>query len=135
MPQIDDLIRQHIDAFNSRDEAAEPWSADAEMTAPGASVQGREAVLGFLGVFHEAFPDGRLQVATLLADGDSAAVEGTFAGTHTGVLRSPAGDVDPTGRPVSFRWAAVYRADESELRSEHLYFDQMDFLGQLGLLP
>jgi hypothetical protein len=31
--------------------------------------------------------------------------------------------------------AAVYVTDAQTLKSEHLFFDQMDFLGQLGLLP
>ncbi|MBA2295125.1 MAG: nuclear transport factor 2 family protein, partial [Actinobacteria bacterium] len=31
--------------------------------------------------------------------------------------------------------AAVYVTDGGTLKSEHLFFDQMDFLGQLGLLP
>jgi hypothetical protein len=37
--------------------------------------------------------------------------------------------------PVELRWAAVYVTHGDTLKSEHLFFDQMDFLGQLGLLP
>jgi hypothetical protein len=51
------------------------------------------------------------------------------------VLPSPNGDVAPTGRAVVLPWAAVYVTDGEALKSEHLFFDQMDFLGQLGLLP
>jgi predicted ester cyclase len=51
------------------------------------------------------------------------------------VLHTPNGDVAPTGKPVEFRWAAVYEVEGEELISEHLFFDQMDLLGQLGLLP
>ncbi|MDO8210128.1 ester cyclase [Conexibacter sp. CPCC 206217] len=135
MAAAGDVVQRHIEAFNSRDVDGEPWAADAEMTAPGASVSGREAVLGFLGVFHEAFSDGRLVVEKLIADGSSAAVEGRFVGTHDGVLHTPNGDVPATSRPVDFRWAAAYEVRDSELLSEHLYFDQQDFLAQLGLLP
>jgi predicted ester cyclase len=70
-----------------------------------------------------------------LTDGPAAAAEGTLAGTHDGVLHTPDGDVAPTGRAVELRWAAVYLTDGDTLKSEHLFFDQMDFLGQLGLLP
>ena len=31
--------------------------------------------------------------------------------------------------------AGGYVTDGDTLKSEHLFFDQMDFLGQLGLLP
>ena len=135
MPGSRDVITRHIEAFNAHDQDAEPWAADAQMVAPGASVSGRDEVLGFLGVFWEAFPSGRLEVKQLVAEGPAAAAEGRFVGTHDGVLHTPNGDVAPTGKPVEFRWAAVYEIDGEELKSEHLFFDQMDFLGQLGLLP
>lgn len=96
-------------------------------------MNGREDVLAFLRVFHNAFSDGRLSVTTLIEDGLQAAVEGVFTGTHDGPLASPAGEVPPTGRAISFRWAALYQVDGSSLRSEHLFFDQADFLAQLGL--
>ena len=130
-----DVVRRHIEAFNARDAESSPWAEDAEIQAPGATVSGREAVLGFLGVFQAAFPDGRLEVRNLLSDGSSAAAEGAFVGTHDGVLHSPQGDVPPTGKSVELRWASAYEVRGEELLSEHLYFDQMDFLGQLGLLP
>jgi predicted ester cyclase len=59
------------------------------MTAPGAQVSGRDNVIGFIGVFQEAFPDLRLEMEQLLTDGPAAAAEGTITGTHDGVLTSP----------------------------------------------
>ncbi|MGZ8177922.1 hypothetical protein ACXVUM_08305 [Williamsia sp. SKLECPSW1] len=53
---------------------------------------------------------------------------------HDGVLQTPAGPVAATGRPVEFRWSATYLVDGLALRSEHLYFDQLDLLTQLGLM-
>jgi predicted ester cyclase len=130
-----DVILKHIDAFNDRDSGADPWALDAEMAAPGAHVSGRDNVIGFIAVFQEAFPDLRLEISQLLTDGPAAAAEGIMTGTHDGVLHTPDGDVAPTGRPLALRWAAVYVTDGGTLKSEHLFFDQMDFLGQLGLLP
>ena len=135
MPDAKDVILKHIAAVNDRDSDADPWAADAELVAPGGQASGRDDVIGFLGVFHEAFPDPRLELKQLLTDGPAAAAEGTITGTHDGVLHSPNGDVAPTGRAVELRWAAVYVTDGDMLKSEHLFSDQMDFLGQLGLLP
>lgn len=135
MAEVRQLLEQHIQAFNTREPASEPFSADAEMVAPGATVSGREGILAFLAVFQEAFPDGQLAVGQLLVDGAAAAIEGSFTGTHGGVLHTPDGDVPPTGRTVTFRWSAVYQVAGDEIMSEHLYFDQLDFLGQLGMLP
>jgi len=136
MPSARDVILQHIDAVNGHDSDADPWAADAEMRAPGgAQVSGRDNVIGFIAVFQEAFPDLRLEIEQLLTDGPAAAAEGRMTGTHDGVLHAPNGDVAPTGRAFELPWAAVYVTDGDTLKSEHLFFDQMDFLGQLGLLP
>jgi predicted ester cyclase len=135
MSKAKDVILNHVDAFNSRDWDADPWAADAEFTAPVAQVSGRGDIIGFFGVFQNAFPDVRLELHQLLGDGSAAAAEGTLTGTHNGVLPTPNGDVAPTGRAVQLRWAAIYATDGDTIKSEHLFFDQMDFLGQLGLLP
>ena len=54
-------------------------------------------------------------------------------GTHTGVLKTPNGDVPATGRGVKIRWASIYQVRGEELLAEHLYFDQNEFMTQLGL--
>ena len=135
MPDARAVILKHIAAINDRESDADPWAADAELVAPGGQATGRDDVIDFLGVFQEALPNLRLELTQLLTDGPAAAAEGTIAGTHDGVLHTPNGDVAPTGRAVELRWAAVYVTDADTLKSEHLFFDQMDFLGQLGLLP
>ncbi len=89
MPSARDVILKHVDAVNARDSDSDPWAADAEMTAPGAQVSGRDNVIGFLAVFQQAFPDLRLEIKQLLTDGPAAAAEGTLTGTHDGVLPSP----------------------------------------------
>ena len=129
------VVERHVETFNARDTDAAPWADDAEVVAPNATVHGREEVLGFLGVFWAAFPDGRLELSSLLAEGSVVAAEGRFIGTHTGVMRTPAGDVAATGRQVDLRWMSAYQVRGDELASEHLYFDQAEMLGQLGLMP
>src|SRR4029079_2861156 len=103
-----DVIVKHIDAFNGRDSDADPWAADAEFAAPGAQVSGSDNVIGFIAVFHEAFPDLRLELDQLLTEGPAAAAEGIMTGTHDGVFPPPSGDGAPTGRAIALRWAAVY---------------------------
>lgn len=129
------VINQHIDAFNNRTPDNEPWSADAELVSPGGTFAGRDSVLAFLSVFQNAFSDGTLSIRSIIVDGENASVEGVFDGRHDGVLQSPSGPVDATDNTVSFRWSATYLVNGPDLVSEHLYFDQLDFLGQLGLLP
>jgi predicted ester cyclase len=129
------VVEHHVETFNARDVDANPWSNDADFVAPNGAMHGRDAVMGFFGVFWNAFPDGRLELSNLLAEGSVVAAEGRFIGTHTGVLATPAGDVAATGRPVDLRWMSSYQVRGDELASEHLYFDQAELLGQLGLMP
>src|ERR1051325_2882010 len=126
MPNARDVIVKHIDAFNARDSDADPWAADAEFTAPGAQVSGRENVIGFIGVFQEAFPDLRLEIEQLLTDEPAAAAAGSMTGHHDVRFHPPNGDAAPTGGAIALRWAAVYVAEGDTLKSEHLFFDQMD---------
>ncbi|OZE92420.1 hypothetical protein CH298_02460 [Rhodococcoides fascians] len=129
------VIDHHIEAFNAHTPDREPWSSSAELVSPGGTFTGHDAVLGFLSVFQTAFSEGRLRADSAVIERNKASVEGRFDGTHDGILHSPSGPVEATGKTVSFRWSATYLTDGDELVSEHLYFDQLDFLGQLGLLP
>ena len=76
------VVERHVETFNARDADASPWSEDADFVAPNASMHGREEVLGFLGVFWDAFPDGRLETSGVLAEGSVVAAEGRFIGSH-----------------------------------------------------
>ena len=66
---------------------------------------------------------------------DVAVEEGTFSGTHKGVLRTPTGDVPPTGRPVSIPYVHVLRYRGGKHVSFNLTFDRLLMLEQLGLVP
>jgi predicted ester cyclase len=129
------VYERHLAAFNAQDAEAEPWSADAEFVAPGARLRGRTDVLNFLRVYWDAFPDAHNEVTRLIAEGPVVSAEGTFTGTHTGTMRTPQGELPPTQRRVEFRWSVVCDVRGEELVSEHLYFDQLDLLTQLGLGP
>jgi predicted ester cyclase len=134
MAEAKQVVERHVDAFNARQADAEPWTEDAEFVAPGASMSGRKEVLAFLGAFWEAFPDGRLELSRVFGEGSLAAAEGRFIGTHSGLFRTPTGEVPATGRLVEFRWMSAYEARGDELASEHLFFDQIELLSQLGLM-
>lgn len=129
------VYERHVAAFNAKDADADPWSQDAEFDGPGMQARGRGEVLGIARVFWDAFPDARNEVGRLISDGPIVSAEGTFSGTHTGSLMTPQGEVPPTGRHVEFRWSATCETRDGELVSEHLYFDQLELLTQLGLAP
>ncbi len=109
---------------------------DVVFTAPGGlRGEGRAACADFYAGWFGAFSDAHVDVHALHLAGDVAAEEGTFTGTHDGVLHTPAGDVPPTGRSVSVDYVQVLRFRDGRHACFHLMFDRLQMLEQLGLVP
>jgi ketosteroid isomerase-like protein len=133
-----ELIQGTHDTWNRRDLQGyrDLASADMEMTVPGGSPgTGSDGLEQLYRVWNEAFPDNVAEILGILTDGDTAALEGVITGTHTGIMRSPTGDLPPTGRRVRLGYSLVIRAGGGRMTSYHLYFDRLDFLTQLGVMP
>jgi ketosteroid isomerase-like protein len=120
----------YIDGF------AEVLTEDVVFEAPGGMRgEGKEACVEFYGGWMAAFPDAHVEVSGLHLIDDVAVEEGTFTGTHDGVLRSPMGDVPPTGRSVEVDYIQVLRFRDGKHCSFNLMFDRLLMLEQLGLIP
>jgi steroid delta-isomerase-like uncharacterized protein len=132
-----ELARRHDDAFNSQDAdgRAAIEAPDIEVVMPGGmTLRGQEQVMQVVRAFWEALPDGKVTSDEQFAAGNVVVAEGTLAGTHSGTFRTPQGEIPRTGNPVTLRYAAVKRFKDDRLVSEHLYFDQLEFLQQLGAM-
>jgi predicted ester cyclase len=81
------------------------------------------------------FPDARVRSDRLHVTDDAFIEEGTFAGTHNGVLSTPMGDIPPTGEHVEARYNSVFACTGDRITSEHLVFDRMQLMEQLGMVP
>jgi predicted ester cyclase len=88
----------------------------------------------YLESFKQAIPDGRAIVERMYEAENAVIVEGRFVGTHTGPLRGPGGDIQPTGANVNVRFANVWRIEHGTIIYHHTYYDQLDLLTQLGLM-
>ena len=101
----------------------------------GCAATERQSCVAFFGSWFGAFPDAHVDVHGLHVVDDVAVEEGTFTGTHDGVLHSPTGDVPPTGRPVRIGYIQVLRFRDGKHVSFKLMFDRLSMLEQLGLVP
>jgi ketosteroid isomerase-like protein len=105
-------------------------------TAPGGlRGEGKTACVAFFGSWLGAFSDAHVDVHALHIVNDVAVEEGTFTGTHDGVLVSPSGGIDPTGRPVRVDYLQVLRFRDGKHVSFNLMFDRLSMLEQLGVVP
>ena len=135
---VTDLARRHDEAFNSHDADGRMAieAREVEVLYPGGlTLRGREQVLGMVQAFWEALPDGKISVDAHASAGDAVFVEGTLTGTHTGAFITPQGVIPASGNAINVRYTAVKRFRDGQLVSEHLYFDQLEFLQQLGAMP
>ena len=81
-----ELVRRLVDeVVNGRDEAVLDEVADGEVAA---------AARGWIGPFRRAFPDFRMEIVELIAEGDKVAAHFKCSGTHEGEWRG----TPPTGR-------------------------------------
>jgi predicted ester cyclase len=125
------------DAFNAHDvEARLAANADdSELVMPGGmQLRGQEQA-DVLRAFWQALPDATISWKTHVESGSVIAGEGVLSGTHTGPFRTPQGEIPPSGREVALPYAFIRRVEGGKLASEHLYFDQLEFLQQLGATP
>jgi uncharacterized protein (TIGR02246 family) len=109
---------------------------EALFVAPDAELKGREQVAEYFRAFLEAFPDGYAEVVSRHDAGATTIDEWVFHGTHTGPLPTPTGEtIPPTGARVSVRGVDIQTHRNGGVARHHTYFDQVQFLTQLGLMP
>jgi steroid delta-isomerase-like uncharacterized protein len=125
-------------AFNAHDEAAirETWAPGVVYEAPGGvrSV-GADAATEYAMAWLRAFPDAKVTVTNQVASGDWVAEEFTFQGTHKETLSGPGGDIPATGRQITGRGTQLLRVEDDKVAEFRIYFDQVELLTQLGLMP
>lgn len=112
-------------------------SADDQVTtAPGGMrLEGRSGAEQFYDAWQGAFPDTNITLDSVICDESSACVEARFAGTHSGTLVSPQGEIPPTGRRVTIPFVHLFTLRDGKIANGRLYFDTAELMVQLGLVP
>ena len=127
-----------VDAFNAHDEDTirQLNAENVVFEAPGdIHIEGRDGATEYAMTWLRAFPDARLTVKNELSDGNWVAQEFTFEGTHEGTLSSPAGDIPATHKRLDGRGVQLFKVDGDVVTDTRLYFDQVQVMTQLGLMP
>lgn len=133
-----EAFERGTDTFNAHDldGFAGVLHDEVVFVAPGGMRgEGKAACAEFFGSWFTAFPNAHVEVHAIHILGDVAVEEGTFTGSHDGVLHTPTGEVPPTGRAVSVDYVQVLRFCDGKHISFKLMFDRLLMLQQLGLAP
>ena len=126
------LVRESVEAFNAGDMAkllavAAPDIVMhyAEMPEP---LRGRETWQQGYELVKRAFPDLRIRIDDLVADGDKVALRLTLSGTHQGEFQG----IPATGRTVSYVSHEFYRVADGFIAEEWICSDMASLFRQLS---
>jgi predicted ester cyclase len=132
------LAARYNQAFNSHNEAAlrSLIAPNARFSAPGdIRLEGKDAVIGYSNSWMKALPDAKITVTNEIVSGPWIVQEFTFTGTHTGPLTGPMGTIQATNRKVSGQSVSITRYENDLQVETRLYFDVVQLLTQLGVMP
>jgi steroid delta-isomerase-like uncharacterized protein len=133
------IARRLYDGWNERafDEVVEYVADDGELTTvgPGDVFRGKDGARKYNENWANGFPDGRVTIDRVHADGDTVVVEFTGRGTHTGTLATSMGDIPATGRSMTLKLCDVIEFRDGLIVRQRSYFDTGSMMAQLGLLP
>jgi uncharacterized protein (TIGR02246 family) len=133
-----EVMDQMTAASNNKDFDAlgKLYAEDAVVTTPdGGEIHGRERIVEYFKGYGDAFSESKFEPAAAHEAGNVAIDEGYFVGTNTGPLTTPAGEQPATGKQIRLRECDIAVVEGGVITQHRFYYDQMEFLSQLGLLP
>ncbi len=129
------VVRRFIEEVqNKKDFAVFDELNDPEfvnLSAPPGVPADREGGKMFLGAFVNAFPDSRVTIDDMIAEGDRVVTKKTFTGTHTGEFNG----IPATGKQVTLQYVDILRLRDGRIVEHWLSMDQLSFMQQLGVIP
>jgi steroid delta-isomerase-like uncharacterized protein len=82
-------------------------------------------------LYRNAFPDLRMTIEDIIAEGDTVMVRWSSRGTHKGELRG----IAPTGKQVNVSGVTIARLSNGKLAEAHVNWDALGLMQQLGAVP
>ncbi|CAM5300349.1 hypothetical protein SALBM311S_09454 [Streptomyces alboniger] len=140
MGQAREVMDRLTDALTAHQDikvVGELYADDAVAFTPDeGEIHGRDHIVEYWRQMTEAVPEATFETLHAYEVGDTAIDEGFFSGRNTGPLQLPTGETLPaTQKELRIRGVDIATVKDGRIVHYRLYFDEMEFLGQLGLLP
>jgi steroid delta-isomerase-like uncharacterized protein len=133
------IARGQVDAFNAGDweQLQAGLTADSRYheLATQRTVEGPEQIVELFKDWKTAFPDAAGTVTSAVGSGNTAALEVTWNGTHTGPLGMAEGTIPASGKRQETPAAFVFDFEGDKIKESRQYFDSMTLLKQIGAQP
>jgi steroid delta-isomerase-like uncharacterized protein len=126
---------RYYEAWNTRSETIPheifaPEFFIHDPASPVPLVQGPGGVVNRIRLYHDAFPDLRIEVHRVLCEEDIVATRWTLRGTHRGTFGRHA----PTGRRIEVTGTTLHRVAGGRIVEAWVNWDTMTLWQQLGLI-
>lgn len=130
------LVKRFVMATNELDFAALDRIVAADVvrhsqSTPGLVINNLADFKAFLERDAAVMDGARVDVETLISEGDRVALYGSFSGTHVGSF----GPIEPTGKTISVDVHAMFRISEGRIVEFWILWDNAALLMQLGHSP
>jgi predicted ester cyclase len=131
-----EIVRRIEEAWNTSDlDALDQYFA--ERFAPPSGVPQAPPGLAGAKVAHgmamQSFPDRKVTIEDLIADGDKVVARCRVTGTNQGGV--PWAGAPANGNPVDFEWISVYQLRDGKVVNHWAINDAMTLMMQLGVIP
>jgi steroid delta-isomerase-like uncharacterized protein len=133
------IARKQIDAFNNGDweQLQALLASDSRYDELGTErkIEGPEKIVELFKGWKMAFPDAMGTVTSAVANGNKAALEVTWTGTHTGPLGTAEGTIPASGKRQETPAAIFFAFEGEKVKASRHYFDSMTLFKQIGAQP
>lgn len=115
-----------LDMFNDSN-----FTKDVVMHVSPADIVGIDSARAYYANFLTGFTNIQFTIKDVFGQGDKLVKYWNFKGTNTGVFFG----IPATGKSVSLDGTTLVRMANGKIAEERDFFDNMDFMTQLGLMP
>ena len=138
MPQksVADVAKEQVIAYNEKDwdraRAAFGPEIVYEELATHRKLKGADDVLTAWKGWATAIPDSRATFNSEFVSGNTAVLEITWKGTHSGPLNTGEREIPASGKKIELRAVQVVDVADDRVKSVRQYFDMGTLLRQIG---
>ncbi|MEP7165458.1 MAG: ester cyclase [Ferruginibacter sp.] len=120
------MNKGRVELFNDSN-----FTKDVVMHVSPADLIGIDSAKAYYSNFLTGFSKISFTIKDVFGQGDKLVKYWNFKGTHTG----PFFGIPATGKTVSLDGTTLVRMKDGKIAEERDFFDNMDFMTQLGLMP
>ncbi len=115
------------------DVAKELYSDDAQRYDPNQpeAARGSQEIARYVAEVRTGYPDFKLEINDKVSEGNRLVTHWTCTGTHKGEFQG----IPATGKRIKISGLALVRIENGKITEEHVYFDRLTMLEQLGVAP